>query len=114
MLVNVVLMICGLLLMALGAAEILRWVWSLGGEKTEKAFKGQAVVLVLPEGPGDCECLLRYAGERLRWSGDCRFMCVVKDPESREIAGRLRERYKGLEVCGPGELERLLGAGTGL
>ncbi len=43
--------------------------------------------------------------------GDCRFVCVVKDPESREIGLRLRERYRGLEICGPGELEKLLGAG---
>lgn len=112
--VNVVLMLAGLLLMAIGAAEILRWARSLGAAKTEKVCRGQTAVLVLPKDPGNCECLIRYAGERLCGGGDCRFICVVKDPESREIAGRLSERYKGLEVCGPGELEKLLGAGTGL
>lgn len=109
--VNVVLMLAGLVLMALGAAEAVRWAGSRR-LRVGKACWGQAVVLVLPEGPEDCECLIRYAGEQLR--GDCRFLCVVKDTESREIARRLSERYKGLEVCGPGELERLLGAGAGL
>ncbi|ASB39879.1 hypothetical protein I5Q82_14045 [Acutalibacter muris] len=108
---NVVLMLGGLLLMAIGTAEIWRWAGGRRMSKTEKACRGQAVVLVLPEGPEDCECLVRCAGERLLQGGDCRFVCVVKDPESREIGLRLRERYRGLEICGPGELEKLLGAG---
>lgn len=107
---NVVLMLAGLLLMALGAAEVVRWA-GLRRFKKAGACPGQAVVLVVPSGPEDCECLVRYAGEHMRWSGSCRMLCVVKDPESREIARRLGEHYKGLEVCGPGELERLLGAG---
>lgn len=111
---NVVLMLAGLLLMALGAAEVVHWAGSRRLRKEKKTCCGQAVVLVLPEGPEDCECLIRYAGEQMRWGRSCRFLCVVKDTESREIARRLSERYKGLEVCGPGELERLLGAGAGL
>lgn len=112
-LVNVVLMLAGILLMAMGAAEILGWA-GLRGQRDKKLCRGQTVVLVLPKGPEDCECLVRYAGENARWSGGCRFICVVRDPESRDIAGKLSERYKGLEVCGPGELEKLLGAGAGL
>ncbi len=113
LLVNVVLMLCGLLLMAIGAAEVLRWAKGLCRGRIGRNCRGQAAVLVLPEGPEDCECLVRCAGERLRQDGDLRFICVAKDPESREIAKKLRERYRGLEVCGPGELEKLLGAGAG-
>lgn len=109
-LVNVVLMLAGILLMAVGAAEILRWALV----RRDGPCGGQTVVLVLPKGPEDCECLIRHAGENRRWGGGCRFICVARDPESRDIAGRLGERYKGLEVCGPGELEKLLGAGAGL
>lgn len=109
---NVVLILAGLALMALGAAEILRWVsvWLFG---KAKACAGQSVLLVLPKGPEDCESLIRAAGERLRWGGDWRVLCVVKDGESREIAKRLGERYKGLEICGPKELERLLDGEAG-
>lgn len=53
---NVVLMLGGLLLMAIGTAEIWRWAGGRRMSKTEKACRGQAVVLVLPEGPEDCEC----------------------------------------------------------
>jgi len=100
--------------MALGAAEVLRWagtrVWGRA-----RTCAGRAVLLVMPKGPEDCEGLIRAAGERLRWSdsGDWRILCVVRDRESREIAARLGEQYKGLEVCGPKELGQLLDRETG-
>lgn len=107
---NVVLMCAGVVLMALGAAEAVRCaaqrILKGGGDS-----RGQAVVVLLPEGPEDCEGLIRTAGERTRWSGGCRMLCVVKDRESREIAERLMGRYKGLEVCGAGELRGRLEAG---
>lgn len=102
--VNVVVLILALLLMAVGAGELIRWAG-------ERAFRpeccpGRTVLLLLPGSPEDCEGLIRQAAARF---DGYKALCVVKDRESREIAGRLRERYKMLEVCGPEELERLLG-----
>lgn len=98
---NMVLMGAGLVLMALGAAEAVRWAVL---RVLKGSPRGRAVILLMPEGPEDCEGLIRAAGERARWAGGGRMLCVVKDRESREIAERLRGRYKGLEVCGAGEL----------
>lgn len=107
---NVLLMCAGVVLMALGAAEAVRCA-ALRVLKGGRGSRGQAVVVLLPQGPEDCEGLIRTAGERTRWSGGCRMLCVVRDDESREIAERLTGRYKGLEVCGAGELRGRLEAG---
>lgn len=108
--VNVVLVCAGVVLMALGAAEAVRCA-ALRLLKGGRESRGRAVIVLLPQGPEDCEGLIRTAGERMRWSGGCRMLCAVKDEESREIAERLRGRYKGLEVCGAGELRGRLEAG---
>ena len=100
---NIAVLILALALMALGAGELMGWA-------VERAFghgrcKGRSLLLLMPEGPEECEGLIRQAeasGERFR------ILCVVGDPESREIALRLRESYKCLEVCAPEELPALL------
>lgn len=96
----------GLLLMVLGAVEIVRW----GSFRLHQPGEtGQMLLLVLPKDGQDCEGLLRAAGERAEWMAlrpPCRLVCVCRDPEAREIAARLQERYQNLEICE--ELEECL------
>lgn len=100
---NMILYAIGLALMVLGAVELVRrfcfWVHSLGEEPEEN---GQMALVVVPAGPEDCEALIRVAGERLEWMSlkpPCRFLCVEPGGEAGEIAERLVQRYRGLELC---------------
>ncbi len=101
---NIVVLILALLLMAMGAGELIRW----AGERAfrSECCQGRTLLLLLPEGPGDCEGLIRQAGARF---DRYRMLCVAGDRETREIAEKLMEEYKTLEVCGPEELDRFLG-----
>ena len=96
---NVLLAIFCTVLMVLGAAELVRllafW-WHKPLTETNCS------VVVIPEGPEDCEYAVRTAAERLRWLGgeDRRLICVNRndDPEVERICRYLLLQYPYLRL----------------
>ncbi len=103
---NILVGIVCVVLMVLGAAELVRllvfwWTKSL----TEKKF----TVVVSPESGEECECVLRTALERIHWldlKGPCRLICLnsTGDEEIDKICRLLKLRYPCLRVCKPENL----------
>ena len=107
----------GLLLMVLGAVELLRWLCfrlhSSGGALDGQLSCRPAMALVLfPPGAEDVENLVRAGAQRVEWMSlkpPCRFICLTgEDAESQEIGAGLAEQYRNLELCRPEELAELL------
>lgn len=105
---------CGLLLMIMGAVELLRWLCfrlhSVGGPPSGEA---EMALVLFPAGARDCESLVRAGAQRVEWMAlkpPCRFICLTgTDPEAQKIAARLAEQYGNLELCQPEELAERLG-----
>lgn len=109
--INLILYGAGLVLMVLGAVEVIRWLSVRAHMGTARQTSGQIALVVCPTSPEDCEALVRAAGESLGWTAlPCRLICVdCGDGEARQIVERLKLRYRELELVVPEELNRALG-----
>ncbi len=95
---NIVFGALGVVLLILGCAELARLVtfWATrptGGERL--------ALVVAPEGPEDCEALVRAAAERVRWMGcGCRLVCLLPEetPELLSVCRFLQLQYPYLRV----------------
>ena len=96
---NVLLAVFCTVLMVLGAAELVR-LCAFWWHKPLRDAK--CSVVVIPEGPEDCEYAVRAAAERLRWLGgeDRRLICVNlrDDPEVERICRYLSLQYPYLRL----------------
>lgn len=98
---NILLCVVCAVLMVFGVTELVRVVafWWRRPE-TARRF----TLVVAPEGPGDCEAVVRAVAERVRWldlAGPCRILCLNlgEDPEVEKICRFLALRYPYLRVC---------------
>lgn len=106
-----------LLLMVLGAVELLRWLCfrlHSAGSSPAGQNKPAMALVIFPAGAGDLESLVRAGAQRVEWMSlkpPCRLICLTgRDGEGRAIAARLAEQYGNLEHCRPEELAELLGS----
>lgn len=107
-----------LLLMVVGAVELLRWLcFRLHSSSGSLDGRAAMALVVFPDSADDCESLVRAGAQRVEWMSlkpPCRFICLAEQgSEAWEIAARLAERYGNLELCGPQELAELLGRSWG-
>lgn len=98
---NIAVCVVCVILMVLGVAELARllvfW-WS------KPLTEGKLTLVVSPESPEECECVLRSAMERIRWldvKGPVKVICLNRggDREIEKICRLLSLRYPYLCVC---------------
>lgn len=83
-----------MVLMVIGAVEIIRWICF----RLWRPSHGRLELVARPQGPEDCEDLVRAAAQRVEWMElDCTLV-VETGKGTEEIVERLRGEYPWMEV----------------